>query len=728
MKKNLLNVIILALMLLLPALNFAQTPDLGTAADFVLFTSNGEVKNEGITYLTILTGNVGSNSQATSPGFGNVDGTMYFTGDAVTQQCADDLGIAYNILDTTTATFFPSELLGNGDTLIAGVYSIGAAATLNLDLTLDAEGDPNAVFIFQIEAAFSTAAFSEIILINGAQACNVFWKIEGLVDMATGTDMKGTIIANNFAIVMGSGVKLEGRALSTAGAITVNGLQASLPIGCGSPELTGPTAPVLESTECYALFTGSGGMTNTGVSYVIGDVGTNVGLTTGFDPLNVTGMIHAIPDVSTQTALEDLIVVYDYLNLLVYDIELLYPVELGHNLILTPHTYLLNAATVLTDSLYLDAQGNPDAVFVIQIKGALSTSTYSKVLLINETQEKNVFWIITEAVEINEYSVFSGIIVSAGAVDLKSEVTLNGKALTTTGSFTTAAITTTMTTSCVIGTAPEITTEPSNQEVCNGSSVSFTVEATGDDLTYQWRKGTTNLTNAGTITGATSATLTINPVAISDAASDYNVVISGTYPPDAISANASLVVNSLPEITEEPVDQNVNVGDLASFSVTATGTDLTYQWRKGLVELTNTGNITGATSAILTIDPVVSTDTASNYNVVISGKCLPTATSIDVSLLIIVTSIYIIDGNTNKTLTIYPNPFKSSVNIELNDELKINRYELKVYNALGIEVMNTLITKKLTNLKTNNFVTGLYFYQVVENGKTIQSGQLIYQE
>ncbi|MNY60204.1 hypothetical protein D3C86_1967240 [compost metagenome] len=61
-----------------------------------------------------------------------------------------------------------------------------------------------------------------MILTNGAVACNVFWKIEGLVDLATNTEMKGTIIANNAAIVLNSGVSLEGRAFSTTGAVTVS--------------------------------------------------------------------------------------------------------------------------------------------------------------------------------------------------------------------------------------------------------------------------------------------------------------------------------------------------------------------------------------------------------------------------------------------------------------------------------------------------------------------------
>ena len=436
MKTKLLNTLAVASMLLIPNLNFGQTINLGTAADFVLFSTNGAVSNSGISHLT---GNVGTNN-GSSTAFGNVNGVMN-DANGVSAQCASDLLIAYNQLNSVIPTFFPSPLLGNGDTLIAGVYSIGAASTLNLNLFLNAKGNPNAKFIFQIQGPLSTNANSKIRLINGAKACNVFWKVEGLVDMSAGTTMRGTVIANNAAINMNTGDTLEGRALSTAGAITIDGILAYTPVGCGSPVLTGPTAPALGVTACYALFSSNGAVSNSGVTYVTGDIGSNLGSATGFNALNVTGNIHPIPDGSTAACASDLLNVYTYLNTLSPDIELLYPAQFGNNLVLTPHTYLLNAATVLTDSLYLNAQGNASGVFVIKINGALSTSTYSRVKLINGAQSKNVYWIIEGAVNINNYSIFRGTIVSNnGAIGaINTGVVLDGRALTTNGALTTTA-------------------------------------------------------------------------------------------------------------------------------------------------------------------------------------------------------------------------------------------------------------------------------------------------
>ena len=629
MKTRLLNGLITVILFLIPTLIKAQTPNLGTAADFVIFTTVGAVGNTGISQLT---GNVGTNNGAVT-GFGNVNGVMTYTGDPKSAQCATDLLIAYNYLNALVPAYFPAPLLGNGDTLIEGVYSITGASTLNSNLTLNAQGNANAVFIFKIQGPLSTAASSKIILINGAQACNVYWKVEGLISMASGTTMRGTVIANNSAIDMNSGCTLEGRILSTAGSVTVNGVLAYTPIGCGSPYLTGPIAPALSSVACYTLFSSNGPVTNVGITYVTGDVGTNNGLTTGFNPLFVTGLIHPIPDGSTVQAAADLLNAYTYINALPYDIELLYPPQFGNNLVLTPHTYLMNGSVTFTDTLFLNAEGNVNAVFVIKIYGALSTSTYSKVKLINGTKKENVFWLVNGAVSINDYSEFVGtIICNNGAMNLNTGVTLDGRALTTVGALNSSAITAIMPPGCGVNTAPIIVIEPSNKTVCSGDSVSFTVIATGTGLTYQWRKGNVDLINGGNISGANSSTLIINPANISDVAANYNVIVSGSVLPNDTSIFVSLTTGTAPIIITEPINQTACAGNSVSFSVSATGSGLTYQWRKGTVNLINGGNILGANSDTLIINPVNISDTAYNYNVIVTGSCTPNDTSIFVSL------------------------------------------------------------------------------------------------
>ena len=432
MKNKLLYMLTTVMLFLIPEMNFAQAPNLGSTANFVLYTSNGSVNNTGESNLI---GHVGTNN-GSSDGFGNVNGVMH-DNNIITTQAELDLLFAYNELNSTSPDFVLASSLGGGQTLNAGVYDISEEATLEENLILDGQGDINAVFVFKINGAFSTGTNSSIKLINEAQACNVFWKVEGFVNMATGTTMRGTVIANNGGINMNVGDTLEGRVLSTSGAISIDGVFAYTPTGCSTPTLVGPAEPTFGEADCYGIFCGDGSIQNQGTTNVNGDVGTNVGLTVGFDPLLVTGDIHAEPNESTAQASADLSIAYNYLNGLAYDIELLYPNQFGANLVLTPHTYFLDGSTTFTNTLYLDAQGVTSAVFVIKINGNLETSTYSKVILTNGALAANVYWLVSGAVDINENSTFNGNVISQGSVNLFTGVEINGRVLTSNGAIKT---------------------------------------------------------------------------------------------------------------------------------------------------------------------------------------------------------------------------------------------------------------------------------------------------
>ena len=438
MKTTLVLAIIVSVSLLSsPVVSFSQTPDLGSAANFALFSSVGAVGNTGISEVT---GNVGTNSGAVT-GFGNVNGVMH-TADAATAQAAIDLQAAWFYLTTLTPTAAIGPVLGSGQTLFAGVYTIAAAGSVVGALTFDAQGNPSAVFIITTGGALTTAAGATVNLINGAVACNVFWVAEGAISMAASTTMRGTLIAHNGAIDMGAGGILEGRELSTTGAVSVYGTTVYTPVGCAAPILTGPIAPVLNSVACFALFSAIGTVSNSGITNITGDVGSNTGSTSGFNPLLVAGSIHLLPDASTIQCAVDFLNLYTYVSTLPDDIELLYPAQFGNNLVLTPHTYVMNAATLLTGSLYLDAENNANAIFVIQINGALSTTAASTVTLMNGAQANNVYWEVQGAVTINSNSSFCGnIVCNGGAIGLGTGVNLNGRALTTAGIITTTAMT-----------------------------------------------------------------------------------------------------------------------------------------------------------------------------------------------------------------------------------------------------------------------------------------------
>lgn len=579
MKSKLLLIIIAVTLLSFPKVNFGQAPTLGTTADFVLFTTVGAVTNTGLPLTTHLTGNVGSNS-GSSTFFGNVNGGMH-DGDVASGQAAADLLILYGDLNTAIPTFFPGILLGNGVTLDSGVNSIPAAATLNGDLILDGQGSSTALFIFQIAGSFSTNANSKVKLINGALACNVFWKVEGAVGMASGTSMKGTVLANNAAIDMTATLDtLEGRALAINGAISVNGLLAYTPIGCGSPSLTGPIAPTLTSAACYGIFSSNGPVTNAGVTHVLGDVGTDVGLTTGFNPLFVTGMIHPIPDGSTAAASGDLLNAYNNFVALPPDIELLQPTQFGNNLVLTPHTYIMNGAVTFTDSLYLDAQNDPNAVFVIQTFGAFSTSTGSRVILINGTQSKNVYWTIDGQVDINDGSIFRGtIICNNGAMNLKTGVTLDGRALTTNGAIGTTAVDVVMPAGCTANVPPAAVNDTITM-CSNGGTINIDVQINDSD--YNGDSLTTTLVS-NIIFG--SVALNGNLIQFTSLGAfccntiTYSICDNGI--PSLCDTATVFILVVAPPVANAGVDKTICLGNSATIGSAAV-VGITYSWAPAL--------------------------------------------------------------------------------------------------------------------------------------------------
>jgi len=119
----------------------------------------------------------------------------------------------------------------SGQTLVAGIYKSTSSLGLTGDLTLDAQGNPDAVFIFQISSTLITGSGSHVILTNGAKACNVFWQVGSSATLGTNSVFKGSILALT-SIAVTTGAQMEGRALAQNGAVT---LDTNTITGCTCP-------------------------------------------------------------------------------------------------------------------------------------------------------------------------------------------------------------------------------------------------------------------------------------------------------------------------------------------------------------------------------------------------------------------------------------------------------------------------------------------------------------
>ena len=195
--------ICLLVLTLLPISAYAASVDLGTAATF------GVLAGSGVTNAisgTIINGDVGSYPTPSISGLlpAYVKGILYPAAGAVVGQAKLDMGNAYTAAAGATGGVpGPAEL--GGATLLPGVYTYGVAASWTFgagDLTLDANGDSSAQWIFQIGTTLITPANANVLLIRGASANNVFWKIGSSLTLGANSAFAGNIIANATSITL----------------------------------------------------------------------------------------------------------------------------------------------------------------------------------------------------------------------------------------------------------------------------------------------------------------------------------------------------------------------------------------------------------------------------------------------------------------------------------------------------------------------------------------------
>lgn len=214
-----------------------------------------------------------------------------------------DYGIVGDLIDITAAgatatTALAAQLaglpggvphgavFGNGETLLPGVYDVVTPAAIQGILTLDGGGNPNAIFVIRVAGALTSVAASQVVLTNGAQAKNVFWRSAGATALGANTIFNGTALAVGGAATIGNGGIVNGRLLSTLGAVNTDTSIVTDPGATTTPVVLG----VLEN---FALFTASGAVANTGTSIINGNIGTNVGLITGYGlPTIVNGTVY----------------------------------------------------------------------------------------------------------------------------------------------------------------------------------------------------------------------------------------------------------------------------------------------------------------------------------------------------------------------------------------------------------------------------------------------------
>ncbi|MBN1127951.1 MAG: DUF3494 domain-containing protein [Chitinispirillaceae bacterium] len=200
-------------------------PSLGSASRFAVLAQT--ISSVGP---STLLGDIGSFHASSINGFppGTVTGVV-FSGDTITKAAGDDLDHASAGLTTHADSFasLPGDDLG-GMVIAPGSYRFSSSLSIDsADVTLDAGGDPNAIFLFLIPLSFSISPDRKVILGKGARSGNVFWRVDS-AELGANSVLKGTILADQ-SITLRSGAQLEGRALSKNGSVSLEAGSINLP-------------------------------------------------------------------------------------------------------------------------------------------------------------------------------------------------------------------------------------------------------------------------------------------------------------------------------------------------------------------------------------------------------------------------------------------------------------------------------------------------------------------
>ncbi len=190
--------------------------------------------------------------------------------------------------------------------------------------------------------------------------------------------------------------------------------------------------PILGLAENFTFLTSNGAFENSGASTIIGNIGTNTGSFIGFPPGTLTGYIHINDGVSNQASID---MNSTYIDLFSRTCSTVLGTTLGNGQIITPGIYCIGGASVLNGNLILDGQNDPNSIFIFQMNNAFSTNSLSTISLINNASYENIFWQVNGAVELGTNSIFNGVIIANGAINLLDFTTLNGKGLSINGAI-----------------------------------------------------------------------------------------------------------------------------------------------------------------------------------------------------------------------------------------------------------------------------------------------------
>ncbi|MEO6406018.1 MAG: T9SS type A sorting domain-containing protein [Ferruginibacter sp.] len=285
-----------------------------------------------------------------------------------------------------------------------------------------------------------------------------------------------------------------------------------------------------------------------------------------------------------------------------------------------------------------------------------------------------------------------------------------------------------------VNTLIAISSQPVASTICSGSNTSFSVTASGTGATYQWQLSLAGCAGPwANIVGATSNTYTITAAPASMNGYGYRVVVNGTC--NSVTSNCALLtVNSPVTISAQPQSVALCLPGTTSFSITATGTGITYQWQLSTDAGATWGNIAGATTATYNPGTLSGSMNGYQYRVILTGTCTPTLTSsvaiLTVNLPVAITTQPVntpvcVGSNTQFTVAATGSTITYQWQVSINGGAFANLTNTPPY--AGVTTNTLTISNTATNLDGTRYrviVSGVPCGAVTSNTATLTVNQL----
>lgn len=421
-----------------------QSVNLGSTSNFAVLAGT-TITNAGTTTINGKdSGKVGlfPGTSFTGQESTSVNGDVKLA-DADALLAKNDLVMAYNDADNRKSiNRIPTEL--GGTTLTPGTYdSADGTFEITGTLTLDAQGDPNAVFIFKTASTLITASGSSVNLAHNARSSQITWKVGSSATLGTSSHFAGSILALT-SITANTDATVQGQLMARNGAVTLD----SNTITNTTDTIKQDTKTIrknmenkkrvdLGTTSKFAVLAGTT-ITNTGKTSIDGIANGKVGLFpgtafTGQESTSISGDVQ-LADAEALAAKNDLVAAYNDADERTSVTRI--PTQLGGTT-LTPGTYDSADGTFqITGTLTLDAQGDPNAVFIFKTASTLITASGSNVNLLNNARFCQTIWNVGSSATLGTNSHIVGHVLALTSITSNTGATVLGQLLARNGAVT----------------------------------------------------------------------------------------------------------------------------------------------------------------------------------------------------------------------------------------------------------------------------------------------------